>query len=331
MKKALITGILGQDGSYLAELLLVKKYHVFGIIPKGGKIEAKEYPQKEALLNSCQILETDISDSIQVKELLRDIQPDEIYHLAACHHSSERGLGFDGGLNSQMRSVNFLSTHNFVDAIMEIKPQCRFLFAGSSQMYQPENGELITEETPMNPFTYYGCTKAWSRELIRYYWNRYGLWGCTAILFNHESPRRSAQFVTRKITQGVARIRNGLEKEIELRDISAKADWSSAEDFIRAMNLMLSADTPSDYVLASGQLHSIQDILVIAFSKLGMGWRAYTKVGDKISQAKHILGDPTRIKRELGWEPVKSFKILIEEMVDFDCALVKREKMRLRP
>lgn len=324
-KVAVITGIFGQDGSLLAELLLSKGYHVFGFVKSNSISKVKLHPDKRKLLNLCEIIETDITNRNEMYKHIGSICPDYFFHLAACHHSSERDMQFDINLYESMVKTNFESTCIFVNTLMEIKKNCRFLFAGSSQMFTPITSETrITEETPFSPSTFYGHTKVWSHQLIKYYREKYKFWGCTAILFNHESPRRSNDFVTRKITEAVAKIKFGLKDSIEIQNVYSQADWGCAEDFVQAMYLMLNADIPKDYVLSSGESHKVQDILSAAFSHVGLDWQKYTNFNDKNTETKpSLIGDSSKIEQNLGWRPTKDFETWICEMVDFDYYLVK--------
>jgi len=245
--------------------------------------------------------------------------------MAACHHSSQKGTNFDGDLHDLMFRVNCKSTMNIIHSILELKKKCKLLFAGSSQMYTPGlSPEVIDETIPFLPATFYGHTKVWSQQMIKFYRERYGLWGCTAILFNHESTRRSNQFVSRLITQSAAKIKCGIENKIELRNINAAVDFSCAKDIVEGMHLMISADKPQDYILASGGLKKIKDLLSAAFSHLNLDWKQYlvsTNFEKKTNPG--LIGNTVKITHDLVWEPKNDFNSWICEMVDYDYKLIQ--------
>lgn len=323
MKKcAVITGIYGQDGSLLAEHLLARNYRVVGLVSK--------LRYGFVCLGSAEILETDISDPLRMKEVFLDVRPDECYHLAAAHHSSEQIT--DADIRAQMLRVNFLSTQAILDAILEHAPHCRFLYAGSSQMYTPElDITVVDESTPYRPSSYYGVIKVASAQLIDLMRRQRGLWGVTAILFNHESVRRGEQFLSRKVTKaaaGRAKQKNGVllhEDKLCIRDISARTDWSAATDFVNAFHLSLQAEVPADYVLASGKVHSVGELLQSAFQVVGLDWQEFVHLEQPPAEMLRpcLQGNPQRARRELGWEPQKSFTTLIREMVENDLHSVR--------
>ena len=316
-KCAIITGIYGQDGSLLAEYLLAKNYRVIGLVPK--------LRFGFAGLNSAEIFETDISDPLKMQKVFLDAQPDECYHLAATHHSSEKKTDTD--IRTQMLRVNFLSTQAILDAILQNAPHCRFLYAGSSQMYTPElDITVVDESTPYRPSSYYGVIKGASAQLIDLLRRERGLWGVTAILFNHESVRRSEQFLSRKVTSAVAEIvrqknrKLCQESKLHIRDISARTDWSAATDFVNAFHLSLQAEAPADYVLASGKVHSVRELLQSAFQVADLDWRDFVLIEQSTTGTPRpcLQGDPQKARTMLGWEPQKSFSVLIQEMVKND-------------
>lgn len=318
MKKcAIITGIYGQDGSLLAEYLLARNYRVVGLVSK--------LRPNFAGLNLAEILETDISDPLKMQKMFLNVQPDECYHLAAAHHSSEQKT--DADIRIQMLRVNFLSTQAILDAILENAPHCRFLYAGSSQMYTPEADiTVVDESTPYRPSSYYGIIKVASAQLIDLLRRERGLWGVTAILFNHESVRRGEQYLSRKVTNavaGIVRQKNAVlhqESKLHIRDISARTDWSAATDFVNAFHLSLQAETPADYVLASGKVHSVGELLQSAFQVEGLDWREFVHIEQSATGIPRpcLLGNPQKARKKLGWEPQKSFTALIREMVEND-------------
>ena len=318
MKKSLIVGVSGQDGTLLSQHLHAKGHEVYGI--------SRSQKMSKPVLASDAIksLNVDITDSKSVDDCVQNLKPDEIYYLAACHHAAfdplaQHSLESSLLLNEEMVKVNFMVIQNFANSILKFNPHSRFLFAASSQMYTASAAAFeVNEQTPRSPSTFYGHTKSWSMDLLQHHRKQYGLKACTAILFNHESPLRKNAFITRKITEGVAHIKNGLKKEIEVMDIGSRADWSSANDFVEGMALMLEAEEQKDYVLASGVLHSVQDILEIAFSWVGLDWKQYTKFQKNTENPKCLLGSPQLIKKQLGWAPKENFKSLICRMLDHD-------------
>lgn len=317
-KCAIITGVYGQDGSLLAEYLLAKKYRVVGLVSR----LRPGFPG----LEFAEIMEADISDPMTMRELFQKVHPDECYHLAAAHHSSEQKT--EAEIRADMLRVNFLSTQAILDALLENTPHCRFFYAGSSQMHTPEADiTVVDESTPYRPVSYYGITKVASALLIDLLRRERGLWGVTAILFNHESPRRRTQFLSRKVTRSAAEYR---KKKIEaslsqtdkllIRDFQARVDWSAATDFVRAFHLSLQTDTATDYVLASGKVHTVRELLEEAFQAAELDWREFvlTEQPSESSSRPCLQGNPQKALKELGWKPQKSFSALIREMVEHD-------------
>jgi GDPmannose 4,6-dehydratase len=304
--KALVTGAGGQDGTLLRRRLRAVGADVVGIDRASNPTEG--------------IRAVDVTDRAAIESLLRLEQPDEIYHLAACHHSSERSGSVD--LDEQMIAVNFRSTETLVTTIARHLPRCRLLFAGSSQMFTPAGPRTtITEATPMQPGTFYGQTKAWSRELLGFYREQRGVYCGTAILFNHESTLRGPDFVTRKITRAAARAKHEGATGLELRDISASVDWSAAEDMVEGMRIALTAPTPADYVIASGVTHTVRELLEIAFQRVGLRWQDFVESSTAVDGVRpSLVGDASRL-RSLGWKPAIGFRELIGSMVDADCSL----------
>lgn len=318
-KCAIITGVYGQDGSLLAEYLLTKEYRVVGLVRK--------IRPEFCGLEMIEILATDITNSNAMQNVFKEINPDECYHLAAAHHSSCHKTSPD--FRFQMLRVNFMATQSIIEAILEVCPQCRFLYAGSSQMYTPSDGVMIVDEnTPYNPSSYYGITKVAGAQLITLMRRDKGLWGTTAILFNHESIRRSQEFLSRRVTTAVAEIFRSNKShqlassiaKLEVRDINARVDWSAATDFIRAMHMILQADVPRDYVLGSGVLHSVEQLLVKAFDVIKLTWSDYVIATN--GSNKHMLpslqANTLLAKNDLGWIPEKTFSDIISEMVEHD-------------
>ena len=324
-KCAVITGIYGQDGSLLAEYLLSLGYRVVGLVSK----VRSEFPS----LERAEIIVTDIANSVAMQEVFLAIQPDECYHLAAAHHSSEQKTATD--FRIQMLRVNFLSTQAILDAILDKTSGCRFLYAGSSQMYTSEaDVTIVDENTAYHPSSYYGVTKVASAQLISLLRRERQLWGVTAILFNHESTRRRAEFLSRKITLAAAEIRWNADKtasppagKLELRDISARVDWSAATDFVRAMHMSLQVDEPRDYVLASGKVHSVREMLDETFQALNLKWSEHVLTTQTSNTALRpcLQGNPQRACNSLGWQPQKSFSALMREMVEHDLRIIESD------
>ena len=313
---AMITGVYGQDGSLLAEHLLGLGYRVVGLVT--------ERKQGFGALESVEIIELDISDPEAMRSIFATVRPDECYHLAAYHHSSEQQLSTEGCW--QMLRVNFMATQAILDALLENAPACRFLYAGSSQMFTAkEDVTVIDESAPFSPSTYYGITKVASAQLIELCRRERGLWGLTTILFNHESTRRSKRFLSRKVTSSAAAFKTGgakVEPKLELRDLAARTDWSAACDVVRAMHGALQVQSAQDYVLASGAVHTVRDLVQEAFAAVDLDWREFVVAtgSDATTTRPCLLGYPGRAQRELGWRAEKSFPELIREMVQHDLA-----------
>jgi GDPmannose 4,6-dehydratase len=263
---ALITGVSGQDGRLLAERLLDSGYRVIGVI------KPRRDPPRHGFMAQVHSVAMDLADPRAVLSLLADWQPDEIYHLAAAHHSSQERLDSAGlATKEAMLTHNFLSTRALAFAMLQWQSKAHLIFAASSQMYTPQSlNHEISEDSRRNPRTFYGFTKSWSMDLLAFLRTEHGLRASTAILFNHESPLRNPQFVSRKVTQAAARAKAGKNVKIELLNIGARVDWSSAHDVVRALHLMAKAENGGDYIVASGKLHSVRDLLEIAFGHVGL-------------------------------------------------------------
>lgn len=313
--RALITGPRGQDGTLLRSLLASHGYEVVGVDRPGANAD----PERAA-----KTVGVELTDEIAVERLFREIEPDQVYHLAACHHSSEQ-LG-DVRLDREMVQTNFRAAEVLIATIAKVRPSCRIMLAGSSQMYRATEGQLtiVDEETPMRPASFYGYTKAWSRDLLAHYRKYRGVFGSMAILFNHESSLRTPKFLTRKVTMAAARAKYGECDALSILDITRETDWSSASDVVEGMRLALSAREPSDYVLASGVPRRVQDVLEIAFDSVGLRWREFVTVESPAVRPRGTLvGDPTRARTLLHWKPNVEFEQMIRDMVAFDLALVR--------
>jgi GDPmannose 4,6-dehydratase len=307
----LITGIRGQDATILKSRLLKKGAIVFGVVRPTDPLTVD--PQ-------CREIALDISSNADVSELIRRTNPQQFYHLAACHHSSEQSPRFPD--DEMMLRTNFLATDAILRGVAAHAPECRVFLAGSSYMYQAVHGQTtaISETTPMSPVTFYSLTKAWSRQLLAHYRNTRGVFGSMGILFNHESHLRSKAFLSRKISLAAAHAKLGRPVDLQIRDITAEVDWSSAEDVVEGMMLATTADEPEDFVLASGVSTSVEALLRAAFEHVGLDWKKYAIYDNRLKgKAKGILiGNPDLAKKKLGWNPKCSIQETIRIMVDHD-------------
>jgi GDPmannose 4,6-dehydratase len=317
MKKALITGITGQDGSYLSELLIEKGYEVHGIVRR----VALEHPQARMwrirqLLEKVHIHSASMESYASIFNIISDIQPDECYHLAAQSYVS---YSFEDEFSTINTNLN--GTHYVLSALKRQAPDCRFYFAASSEMFGKVKETPQNENTPFHPRSPYGISKMAGFELTRNYREGYGMFALSGILFNHESPRRGAEFVTRKISSAAARIKLGLDNEIRLGNLDAKRDWGHAKDYVRAMWLMLQQDEPDDYVIATGISHSVGDFLEEACKCVGIDHREYLAIDENLyrpAEVNILQGDASKAKTKLDWSPSISFQDLVQEMVDSD-------------
>lgn len=316
-KKAIITGIAGQDGSYLAELLLEKGYEVHGI-----EVSMAEAEKPVRLGNILHLLDKvhlhfGLLESGQgVDELIGQLQPDECYHLGAASFVS---FDFEGEAGILQNNVG--STHALLAALKRSAPHCRFFFAGTSEMFGTVDSSPQNEMTPLHPRSVYGISKVTGQHLVDYYRQHHGLFACTGILYNHESPRRGMAFVTRKITATAAKIKLGLESKLYLGNLDAFRDWGYAPDYVRAMWMMLQLATPEDFVLASGETHSVREFVEKAFAAVGLDYRDYVEVDPRFfREAEKVVlcGDIAKARRVLGWSPGKAFADLVDEMVQND-------------
>ncbi len=322
MKKALITGITGQDGSYLAEFLLEKDYEVHGIVRRVA-IEDSEHRlwRIKHILNKIVLHPASMESYASIFNVVDKLKPDECYHLAA---QSFVSYSFEDEFSTINTNIN--GTHYVLSAIKEKAPNCKFYFAGSSEMFGLAKETPQNENTPFHPRSPYGISKVAGFDLTRNYREAYSLFACSGILFNHESPRRGYEFVTRKISSAAAAIKLGLAKELRLGNLEAKRDWGYAGDYVRAMWLMLQQNKPDDYVIATGETHSVEEFSEVAFKNVGLDYRDYLKVDDRFYRPAevHLLkGDYGKGKKILGWEPTVSFKGLVQMMVDADLKHLK--------
>ncbi|MCX6137273.1 MAG: GDP-mannose 4,6-dehydratase [Ignavibacteriales bacterium] len=322
MKKALITGITGQDGSYLAELLLEKGYEVHGIVRRVA-LEDPEHRMWRIrhIRKDVRFHSGSLESYPSVYKVLHDVLPDECYHLAA---QSFVSYSFEDEFSTLNTNIN--GTHYLLDALRSICPQTRFYFAGSSEMFGKVNEVPQTESTQFHPRSSYGISKVAGFHLTRNYRESYDIRASSGILFNHESPRRGFEFVTRKITSQVARIKKGLAKDLRLGNLDAKRDWGHAQDYVNAMWLMLQQEQGDDYVIASGEAHSVREFCDVAFSHAGLDYREFVVVDQQFfrpAEVEILLGNPAKATRVLGWEYKRTFRELVLEMVDADLALVR--------
>ncbi len=317
MKKALITGIDGQDGSYLAELLLSKGYQVHGVVRR----VALEDPEHQLwrirhLLKKVKIHAGSMESFASLFKVVNKVKPEECYHLAA---QSFVSYSFEDEFSTINTNIN--GTHYILTAIKELAARCKFYFAASSEMFGKAKEIPQDEETPFHPRSPYGISKVAGFDLTRNYREAYGLFACNGILFNHESPRRGFEFVTRKITNAVAEIKFGLAKELRLGNLNARRDWGFSGDYVKAMWLMLQQDKPDDYVIATGETHTVKEFVQVAFAHAGLDWKKYVKVDKNFyrpAEVNILLGDYSKAKKKFGWKPQVKFKELVKMMVDAD-------------
>ncbi|MCU0242641.1 MAG: GDP-mannose 4,6-dehydratase [Vicinamibacteria bacterium] len=317
-KKAFITGITGQDGSYLAELLLTKGYHVHGLVRRSSSFNTWRI---DPIRDQVSLHYGDLVDQNSIVRTLEAVEPDEIYNLAAQSHVK---VSFD--MPEYTTDVTALGVLRVLDAVRDIGRPVRIYQAGSSEMFGKVQQIPQTEQTPFYPRSPYAIAKVSGHWLAVNYREGYDMFVSNGILFNHESPRRGENFVTRKITLGLAAIKQGKARELRLGNLEAKRDWGFAGDYVEAMWLMLQQDTPDDYVVATGETHSVQEFVAEAFSYVGLDWREFVKVDHKYfrpAEVDFLLGDATKARQKLGWKPKVGFKDLVRMMVDADLAATR--------
>jgi len=324
-KKALITGITGQDGSYLAEFLLFKGYEVHGLVRRSSTFNTERINHiyvdpHEAGVNLF-LHYGDLNDGGQLSNLIYNIRPDEVYHLGAQSHVR---VSFD--MPEFTGDITGLGTTRILEAIRRSGINTRFYQASSSEMFgdapAPQN-----EETPFRPRSPYSAAKVYAYWMVRNYREGYNMFACNGILFNHESPRRGETFVTRKITRGAVRIKLGLQKRLYLGNLDARRDWGYAKEFVEAMWLILQQDRPDDYVIATGEAHSVREFLDETFGYLELDWNEYVEIDQRYfrpTEVEVLIGDASKTKKELGWQPKVTFKELVKIMVDADLEAEKR-------
>lgn len=320
MKKALITGITGQDGSYLADLLVAKGYEVHGIIRRASTFNTSriDHLYQDPHVNGVKLFlhYGDLADSVNLTKLLYELQPDEVYNLAAQSHVR---VSFD--IPEYTSDVTGVGTIRILEAIRESGTKPRFYQASSSEMFGKVQEVPQTETTPFWPRSPYGCAKVFGFWATVNYRESYGLFASNGILFNHESPRRGETFVTRKISRAAAAIKLGLQQELYLGNLDARRDWGYAPEYVEGMWRMLQADEPGDYVLATNETHTVEEFVKAAFGHLGLDWQEHVKYDaryERPAEVDLLIGDPSKAKKELGWEPKVRFEELVKIMVDAD-------------
>jgi GDPmannose 4,6-dehydratase len=323
-KAAIITGITGQDGSYLTDLLLARDYTVHGIVRRSSSIDRSRLDhviadptiyEKRMFLHYA-----DLEDTTTIRRIVAKVQPQEFYHLAGQSHV---GLSFE--IPESTCELTAMCTLRILEILRDQPDPPRFLHASSREIFGTPKHAPQDESTPVHPESPYGCAKAFATQMVQIYRDTHGMFACNSICYNHESPRRGENFVTRKISMGAARIKRGLQSELRLGDIEAKRDWGDARDFVNAMWLALQHEQAGDYVIASGESYSVKEFLQLAFDRVGLDWRDYVVHDDRYERphdVKHILGNPAKARRVLGWRPEFSFADLVNDMVDSDLALL---------
>ena len=318
-KRALITGITGQDGSYLAELLLDKGYEVFGLVRRASTPSTLRI---EHILDRITLVVGEMTDQTSLIDAMESSQADEVYNLAA-----QSFVGDSWTVPLSTGDVDGLGVTRMLEAIRRVKPEARFYQAATSEMYGKVHEVPQSETTPFHPRSPYGVGKVYGYFITLNYRESYGMHASNGILFNHESPRRGLEFVTRKITDHVARIKAGELSELRLGNLDSKRDWGFAGDYVEMMWRMLQQDAPDDYVAATGETHTVREFCEIAFSRVGLDWEKYVVVDPRFvrpAEVELLLGDPTKAKTKLGWEPQVTFRGLVEMMVDADMERLSR-------
>jgi GDPmannose 4,6-dehydratase len=312
-RKAFITGITGQDGSYLAEILLEKGYEIFGMVRRSSSFNTARI---DHIFGDIELVFGDLSDGSVLNQLMRTIRPDEVYNLGAQSHVR---VSFD--IPEYTADTDAMGTLRLLDAIREEGVQARFYQASSSEMFGQAREIPQTEETPFHPRSPYGVSKVFSYWITRNYREAYGMFAVNGILFNHESPRRGPTFVTRKITRAVGAILRGEQSELRLGNLEAKRDWGYAKEYMEGAWQMLQVDEPDDFVLATGETHSVAEFLAEAFGHADLDWRDYVQIDERYyrpAEVDVLIGDYSKAKAKLGWEPKVRFKELVQMMVDAD-------------
>ena len=331
-KTALITGVTGQDGSYLAELLLEKGYRVYGMIRRASTFNTSridhiyEDPHENPPLR---LVYGDLGDASSLNQILRQVQPDEIYNLAAQSHVR---VSFD--IPEYTSDVTGMGTMRLLEAIRELGLKPRFYQASSSELYGKVVEVPQKETTPFYPRSPYACAKAFAFHTVVNYREAYDLFACNGILFNHESERRGETFVSRKVTRAAAHIKHGLQEKLYMGNLDARRDWGYAPDYVEAMWLMLQQDVAEDYVVATGEMHTVRELVELAFDHAGLDWQKHVEIDPKYfrpTEVEQLLGDATKARTQLGWKPKVTFEEMVRRMVDHDIEVVRRQVEGHRP
>lgn len=325
-RKALITGITGQDGSYLAEYLLSLGYEVHGIIRRVAMEDPSRRQARISSIHNRIILHAATLESYpSLFKVFSSTRFDECYHLAAQSYVAE---SFEDGFSTMNTNIN--GTHFILAALKDTQPKCRFYFAGSSEMFGKVQESPQHEKTPFHPRSPYGISKVAGYYLTMNYREAYGMYACSGILFNHEGPRRGFEFVTRKISSTVARIKLGLEDELRIGNLEARRDWGHAADYVRGMHAMLQQPAPEDYVLATGETHSVREFCELAFSHVGLDYKKFVKVDERFlrpAEVELLQGNASKAREKLGWKPKYQFSDIVREMVDTDLSLLQQTRL----
>lgn len=325
-KRALITGITGQDGSYLAELLLEKGYEVFGLVRRSSTVNFERIGH---LQDKIELISGDLLDQKSLISALQTARPQEVYNLGA---QSFIPVSWEQPMLTG--EITGLGVTRLLEAIRACDENIRFYQASTSELFGKVQETPQNEQTAFYPRSPYGVSKLYAHWITINYRESYGLFACTGILFNHESPRRGREFVTRKITHGVARIKCGLDQELRLGDLAPRRDWGYAGDFVRAMWMMLQQDEPDDYVIATGTSRTIGEFCEVAFAHAGLDWRQYVVLDERFlrpAEVYTLLGDATKAREKLGWEPEVGFEEMVQQMVDWDLEQVAHQSVSVRP
>jgi GDPmannose 4,6-dehydratase len=324
-RRALVTGIGGQDGSLLAELLLDKGYEVSGIVRR----TVSSYPNIERIRDRIELIQADLNDELALVRALRMARPHEVYNLASVSFvptSWEQPI-----LTAELAAVGATA---LLEAIREVDPSIRFYQASSSEIFGEPVETPQNEETPLSPLTPYGVAKAYAHFITRSYRRRYDLHASAGILYNHESPRRPLEFLPRKVASAAASIKLGIAGEVWLGDLRAQRDWGYAGDYVRAMWLMLQQDEPGDYVIASGRLHTVEDLVALAFAHVALDWREFVQIDESLKRGRaelhDLVGDPTRARERLGWKPEVGFEELVQLLVDAELERLSAQRQEER-
>jgi GDPmannose 4,6-dehydratase len=317
--RALITGITGQDGSYLAEFLLAKGYEVFGLIRRSS---VKKLDRVEKLEGQIELVEGDLTDQTSLDHVIQAVQPQEVYNLAA-----QSFVPVSWNQPVLTGDVTGLGVIRVLEAIRKHQPKAKFLQASSSEMFGKVQQTPQNEKTPFYPRSPYGVAKVFGHYTTVNYRESHGIFACSAMSFNHESPRRGLEFVSKKVTFEVARIKHDLAQKLPMGNLDAKRDWGFAKDYVRAMWMILQQPEPEDYVLATGKTHSVRDLVKVAFGAVGLDWEKYVEINPKLirpAEVDVLCGDATKAREKLGWEPQVSFEELIKMMVEADLKIVEK-------